>query len=92
MVASVVIKSYFSAVGYSFSLGGSAAAGDAVATLMDAVDNNEVSALQRSLRRPPQALHACDIAVEISCSKSPFDAGPGHGISSMIHDLNNGMP
>jgi hypothetical protein len=46
MVASVVIKSYFTAVGYSFSLGGSAAAGDTVATLMDAVDDNDVSAAQ----------------------------------------------
>ena len=93
MVASVVIKSYFSAVGYSFSLGGSAAAGDAVATLMDAVDNNDVSALQRSFRRPAQALctRATIIAVEISCSKSPFDAGPGHGPLAYHHDLNNGM-
>ncbi len=43
MVIGVVIKSYFSAMGYSFASGGSAAAGDGVATLMDAVDENDVS-------------------------------------------------
>jgi hypothetical protein len=71
MVASVVIKSYFTAVGYSFSVGGSAAAGDAVATLMHAVDNNDVSA-PHSCRRPAQVLLACRVSVEISLGSAAF--------------------
>ena len=73
MVASVVIKSYFTAVGYSFSVGGSAAAGDAnaVATLMHAVDNNDVSA-PHSFRRPAQVLLACRVSVEISLGSAAF--------------------
>jgi hypothetical protein len=71
MVASVVIKSYFTAVGYSFSVGGSAAAGDAVATLMHAVDNNDVSAAH-SCHRPAQALLACRVSVEILLGSAAF--------------------